>query len=115
MIKLKEITQFFETFAPLSLQESYDNSGLIVGDSSAEISTILITLDVTEDVIEEAIKKKLIKGQMLKAISNKITGDAKITESSKKLMKFVKRNRNKILSDQVMLLRKLRIKIQKVI
>ena len=54
MIQLKEITRTLESLAPLSLQESYDNSGLQVGDPRMEINGILITLDVTEEVIEEA-------------------------------------------------------------
>ena len=58
MTKLKEITNYFENLAPLSLQESYDNAGLIVGDANAEISSVLVTLDVTEEVVDEAINKK---------------------------------------------------------
>src|SRR5680860_761387 len=58
MTRLKEITTFFENLAPLSLQESYDNAGLIIGDISVEISSVLVTLDVTEEVIDEAIQKK---------------------------------------------------------
>ena len=54
MIQLKEITRFLEEVAPLSFQESYDNSGLQVGDREMEVTGILITLDVTEQVIEEA-------------------------------------------------------------
>ena len=55
---LKDVTNFLESFAPLSLQESYDNAGLITGETTAEITTVLITLDVTEKVVEEAIQKK---------------------------------------------------------
>jgi len=55
---LKDITNFLESFAPLGLQESYDNAGLITGDVNAEITTVLITLDVTEKVVEEAVQKK---------------------------------------------------------
>lgn len=58
MIKLKEIQNFFEDFAPLKLQESYDNSGLILGNPNSEITSVLVTIDVTEDVVEEAIEKK---------------------------------------------------------
>lgn len=58
MAKIKDVTNFFENLAPLSLQESYDNSGLIVGNSNSEVSTVLVTLDVTEEIIEEAIKKQ---------------------------------------------------------
>jgi dinuclear metal center YbgI/SA1388 family protein len=58
MAKIKEITNYLEYLAPLSLQESYDNAGLIIGDSSSEVATVLVTLDITEEVIDEAIEKK---------------------------------------------------------
>ena len=58
MTKLREITNYFEKLAPLSLQESYDNAGLIVGDANTEISSVLVALDVTEEVVNEAINKK---------------------------------------------------------
>ena len=54
MIKLKDITGYLEGLAPLSYQESYDNSGLQVGELDMEITGILITLDVTEEVLLEA-------------------------------------------------------------
>jgi len=54
MIQLKEIARTLESLAPLSFQESYDNSGLQVGDLEMEVSGILITLDVTEQVLQEA-------------------------------------------------------------
>lgn len=55
---IKEITRFIESIAPLAYQESYDNSGLIIGREGDEVSGVLITLDVTEEVVEEAIAKK---------------------------------------------------------
>ncbi len=54
---LKEITDFLEDIAPLSLQESYDNSGLIIGSLDQKINKTLITLDITEEVIDEAIQE----------------------------------------------------------
>jgi len=54
---LQELTQFLDTKIPKSLQESYDNVGLLVGDPAMEISGVLISLDVTEDVVREAIEK----------------------------------------------------------
>ncbi|BDD04999.1 Nif3-like dinuclear metal center hexameric protein [Aureibacter tunicatorum] len=57
MPKIKEVIQFLENIAPLSYQESYDNSGLIVGNQNTEITGILVTLDTTEEVIKEAIEK----------------------------------------------------------
>ena len=58
-MKLREITYFLETLAPLEYQEDYDNSGLIVGNSEMEISGALISLDCTEAVIDEAIQHGL--------------------------------------------------------
>ena len=54
---LSEIIHQLEQLAPPSLQESYDNSGLITGDLSKEITGALICLDSTEEIIEEAIRK----------------------------------------------------------
>lgn len=54
---IKEITYYLEKLAPVSLQESYDNSGLLIGSYEKNIGKALITLDVTEEVIEEAINE----------------------------------------------------------
>ncbi|MFY0672526.1 MAG: Nif3-like dinuclear metal center hexameric protein [Bacteroidia bacterium] len=56
-MQLHQITSFLESKAHLSLQESYDNSGLIVGDKNAEITKAIISLDCTEAVVDEAIAK----------------------------------------------------------
>ena len=56
-MKLKEITDCLEAFAPLAYQESYDNAGLICGNKNMEITSALICLDSTEAVIDEAISK----------------------------------------------------------
>jgi dinuclear metal center YbgI/SA1388 family protein len=55
---IKELTDYLEKIAPLSYQEDYDNCGLIVGDANAEITSVLVSLDVTLEVVEEAITKK---------------------------------------------------------
>ena len=57
-MKLKTITQFLEHQFPLSLQESYDNSGLLIGDKEMEITGVLICLDSIEEIVDEAILKK---------------------------------------------------------
>ncbi len=54
-MKIKEITRFLEQLAPLNLQESYDNCGLLLGSPDKEIIKALITLDVTYQVMDEAI------------------------------------------------------------
>lgn len=56
-MKIKALTQYLETIAPSSYQESYDNAGLIVGDPETKITGVLICLDSIEAVIEEAIDK----------------------------------------------------------
>lgn len=56
-MKIKEIIQYLETIAPLALQESYDNSGLLVGNKDTEVTKVLISLDCIEDVVQEAIDK----------------------------------------------------------
>ena len=54
-VKIKEIIAALERFAPLPLQESYDNAGLQCGLTETEASGALLCLDVTEAVISEAI------------------------------------------------------------
>ena len=54
-MQVKDITLLIEAMAPLGLQEGYDNAGLICGDFSAEIRSILLTIDITEAVVDEAI------------------------------------------------------------
>lgn len=56
-MKIKEIIEFLENLAPLSLQESYDNAGLIIGSSDTECKGILTSLDVTETVVMEAVRR----------------------------------------------------------
>lgn len=54
-VKIKEVIDALERFAPLPLQEDYDNAGLQVGLTETEVSGALLCLDVTEQVIDEAI------------------------------------------------------------
>lgn len=50
-----DITSYLEAIAPPRLQESYDNSGLLVGHHGVEVDGVLISLDCIESVIDEAI------------------------------------------------------------
>ena len=54
-MNISQIIETLEDFAPLVWQESFDNSGLQVGDISQKVKGILLCLDVTEDVLEEAL------------------------------------------------------------
>jgi dinuclear metal center YbgI/SA1388 family protein len=56
-MKVSEIISVLEEFAPLNYQESYDNSGLQVGDVTAEVTGVLLSLDVTEEIVDEAIAR----------------------------------------------------------
>jgi dinuclear metal center YbgI/SA1388 family protein len=55
---IKEVTRYLESLAPKSLQEGYDNCGLLTGIPGDRVTGILVTLDCTEGVIEEAIRLK---------------------------------------------------------
>lgn len=52
--KIKDVASFLESWAPRSYQESYDNSGLLVGNPEATVTGALISLDCTEEVVLEA-------------------------------------------------------------
>ena len=54
-MKIKEIVNALEMFAPLPLQDGFDNAGLQVGLTDAEATGALLCLDVTEEVVDEAI------------------------------------------------------------
>ncbi len=56
-MNLKQLISILEEWAPLSYQESYDNSGLIYGNPNMEISGVVLSLDCIEATIEEAIDK----------------------------------------------------------
>ena len=55
-MKVREILKVFEQFAPGAYQESYDNSGLLVGNPNQEVNGALCTLDITPEVLDEAIE-----------------------------------------------------------
>jgi dinuclear metal center YbgI/SA1388 family protein len=56
-MRIEEVISYLEQWAPPILQESYDNSGLLVGNQQSEITNVLVSLDCTEDIVEEAIAK----------------------------------------------------------
>ena len=56
-MKIKEVLNALERFAPLPLQESWDNAGLQVGLTEAEVSGALLCVDVTSSIVDEALDK----------------------------------------------------------
>ena len=81
-MKISDLTSYIQNVAPLSLQEEYDNAGLILGDPSWECTGILCALDVTEEVVEEAIRKKcnciVAHHPLIFRGLKKITGDTQV-------------------------------------
>lgn len=55
---IKEIIDLLEKLAPPSLQEAYDNAGLITGNYSWQCTGAICSLDATEEVVLEAVEKK---------------------------------------------------------
>ena len=54
--KVKDVTKVVEEFAPLSIQEKWDNSGLCIGSPEASVTSVLLGLDCTPELVEEAIE-----------------------------------------------------------
>ena len=56
-MKIRQVLDALEQFAPLPLQESWDNAGLQLGLTEADVSGALLCLDVNEQIVDEAIRK----------------------------------------------------------
>lgn len=54
-MQVRDVIAAIEGFAPLSLQEKWDNSGLSVGSPSQEVHGILLGFDCTPELIDEAV------------------------------------------------------------
>ena len=54
--KVKDVTKVIEEFAPLAIQEKWDNSGLCIGSPDAPVSSVLFGLDCTPELVDEAIE-----------------------------------------------------------
>ena len=56
-MKVRDITEAIEQFAPLSIQEGWDNSGLCIGSPEDEVHGVLLGFDCTPELIDEAVAK----------------------------------------------------------
>ena len=54
-MKVRDIIKVMEEFAPLSIQEGWDNSGLCVGSPDDEVTSVLLALDCTPALVDEAV------------------------------------------------------------
>jgi len=50
-MKLQEVYNFLDKISPFELQEKWDNSGLIVGDMTREVSEVVVSLDIDDEMI----------------------------------------------------------------
>ena len=90
-MKLIDLCDSLEAFAPLHLQENYDNSGLLIGDKNKSIKKAIISLDVTEQVLEEAISNKtdviIAHHPLIFKSLKKITGSNRVERIVQKAIK----------------------------
>ena len=56
-MKIRQVLEALEQFAPMPLQESWDNAGLQLGLTEADVSGALLCLDVNEQIVDEALRK----------------------------------------------------------
>jgi len=56
-MKIREVIESLENFASPSLQEDYDNAGLLTGNDDVDCTGILVSLDATTVVVDEAVKR----------------------------------------------------------
>lgn len=86
-MKAKKIAYVIENYAPLSLQESWDNSGFCIGDEESEVHKLLLGFDCTPELVQEAVREgadmivthhPLIFGGIKKISKSSLVGEAVI-------------------------------------
>ncbi len=55
-----EIYAQLDNLSPFELQESWDNSGLLVGDFSQEVSQIVLSIDLDEELVAQLEPNTLV-------------------------------------------------------
>ena len=58
-MQIKEVIRALERFAPLPLQADFDNAGLQIGLTEADVSGALLCLDVTPKIVDGGCCKRL--------------------------------------------------------
>jgi dinuclear metal center YbgI/SA1388 family protein len=59
-MKILEIYEYLNELSPFEIQESWDNSGLLIGDFEDDISTIALSIDVDEKLIDSLEENTLL-------------------------------------------------------
>ncbi|MBC8535637.1 Nif3-like dinuclear metal center hexameric protein [Feifania hominis] len=55
-MKVRDLLALYEKEFDFTLAEEWDNVGLLVGDRDAEVSRVLVAIDISEGVIDEAVR-----------------------------------------------------------
>ncbi len=58
MIKVLDIVNIIEEFAPSELAYPWDNTGLITGDKEKNVKRVFVTLDLTKETVDMAVGEK---------------------------------------------------------
>ena len=64
-MKVGDITSALEVFAPLRIQESWDNSGLIIGSPEDEVHGVMVGFDCTPDLVKEAVENATVDEKLI--------------------------------------------------
>jgi len=59
-MRLDEIYKFLDELSPFNTQESWDNSGILVGEPSQEIGKIALSIDVDEKLLDSLEENTLL-------------------------------------------------------
>ncbi len=54
MARVNDFYSFLDEICPFSLQEKWDNSGMLIGDEKKEVTRAAVVLDITKEVVEYA-------------------------------------------------------------
>ena len=57
MVNVKTVSDYIDKLAPYSTQCSWDNSGILVGDETAEVSRVGVCLDLTDETLASALSE----------------------------------------------------------
>lgn len=60
MIKIEDIYEYLDSISPFNTQESWDNSGLLIGNINNEIEDIFISLEATKEIVLQCKKNSLL-------------------------------------------------------
>lgn len=59
VVQIKDLVDWMDRVAPLTLSESWDNTGLLIGDSSSQVDSVQTCLTLTPESVAEAVAKQV--------------------------------------------------------